>query len=58
MANLIFSCLHLFGCLIPVFHAFSFLVLVLLALLVLFKFLYRRDHYSFAARDELFTKAE
>jgi len=50
-----FSDLHLCGCLIPVLDAFGFLFFALLPLLVHFKFLYPRDHYLFAAWDELFT---
>jgi hypothetical protein len=56
MANLIFADIHLFGHPLPAFYACG--VLVLLVLLILFKFLSRRDHYPYAARDELFTKAE
>ena len=59
MDNLIFADLNIFVHSFPGgFYAYGFGALILLALLIILKFLYRRDHYPFAARNELFTKAE
>ncbi len=58
MDNLIFADLNIFVHSFPGFSAYVFGALVLLTLLILLKFLYRRDHYPYTARDELFTKAE
>jgi hypothetical protein len=46
MDNLIFADLNIFVHSFPGgFYAYGFGALVLLALLIIFKFLYRRDHY-------------
>ena len=58
MNNLISAELNILPNYFSGFYVYGLGALVLLALLLIIKFIFCRDRYPYAARDELFTKSE